>query len=113
MLASLIVRVSAFVALVSTGASGNGRQILFGCWGFGCIVLYWLEMKISKVTYAEVLEPKPEWLEFKALYELKNSFLVICEVLGSTNGVPDEVNMLIRLEYPKSLLRKFKKLHGL
>lgn len=70
-------------------------------------------MSVVKVKYAEkdnfVLH---DWITVKQVYLPKNSFLVLYEAeIHDKDGTSSK--MLLRLEYPKTLLRKFKRRYGL
>ena len=53
-----------------------------------------------------------EWITVKQVYLLKNSFLVLYEAeIHDKDGTSSK--MILRLEYPKTLLRKFKRRYGL
>ena len=70
-------------------------------------------MNVKKVTYTESKDfDLPAWMTLQAVYVLMHSFLAVYEA-----EVDDEkgsaIKMLLRIEYPKSLLKKFKRHFGL
>ena len=71
-------------------------------------------MRLAKVTYTDKNNfTLPDWVSLKQVYVLKSSFLVIYEAEIEDAKTGAISTMLLRLEYPKRLLRKFKKQFGL